>query len=41
MTDAEVNGGAGNEIKSIQPREILQKGLSDDDAGREKLPLVN
>jgi len=33
MTDAEVNGGAGNEIKSIQPHEILQKGLSDQDAG--------
>ena len=33
MTDAEVNGGAGNEIKSIQPHEILQKGLSDQEAG--------
>src|ERR1035441_5451069 len=36
MTDAEGNRGSGEDVRSIQPHEILQKGLSDQDAGPEK-----
>jgi len=33
MTDAEGTRGPGDDVRKIQPHEILQKGLSDQDAG--------
>ena len=36
MTDGEVNGRVDNAVETIQPHEILQKGLSDQDSGSEK-----
>jgi hypothetical protein len=36
MTDGEVNGTIDGAVETIQPHEILQKGLSDQDSGSEK-----
>jgi len=39
MTDADGNGETGNSIESIQPQEILQKGLGDQGSGPGKAPV--